>query len=204
MFYIRLCFYFSILLLAGCRALMGIKSIQPVDEKDIIEFSKKYKIPLADSYELDKSYLTFIKSLDTIVYASQKKNHSQPLQALYYEKNGELKSFQINCYAGGFPNLNWNRNETLTTFPPRQQAPLDSILPLNNHLKFLRPLSTTQKFSIDDFDYIVIVYWSRFMGRQSKRLIHFVQDNCKLATDKKVKVIYANTDNFFALFSSNR
>jgi hypothetical protein len=183
---------------------MGIKSIQPVDEKDIIEFSQKYKIPLADSYELDKSYVTFIKSLDTILYASQKKNHSQPLQALYYEKNGQLKSFQINCYAGGFPNLNWNRNEILTTFPPLQQAPLDSVLPLNNHLKFLRPLSTKQKFSIDDFDYIVIVYWSRFMGRQSKRLIHFVQDNCKLATDKNVKVIYANTDNFFALLSSNR
>lgn len=36
------------------------------------------------------------------------------------------------------------------------------------------------------------------MGRQSKRLIGFVQDNVKLATDKRVKIIYVNTDNFFA------
>jgi hypothetical protein len=37
------------------------------------------------------------------------------------------------------------------------------------------------------------------MGRQSKRLIHFVQENSKLAKDYKVKIIYVNTDNIFAL-----
>ena len=35
------------------------------------------------------------------------------------------------------------------------------------------------------------------MGRQSKRLIHLVQENSLLAGDKKVKIIYANTDNIF-------
>jgi len=56
----------------------------------------------------------------------------------------------------------------------------------------------TTSFSSDEKDDIVIVYWSRFMGRQSKRLIRFVQENSKIGTDQKVKIIYANTDNRFA------
>ncbi len=39
------------------------------------------------------------------------------------------------------------------------------------------------------------------MGRQSKRLIHFVQENYKLAKDFNVKIIYVNTDNVFASFN---
>lgn len=121
-----------------------------------------------------------------------------PLQALYYDNSGQLQAFQINCYAGGFPNFHWDRNGILATFPPQQQAPLDSIVPLDTQLKYLRLLSQTKKFSADSFDSIVIVYWNRFMGRQSKRLIRFVQDNSKLATEKKVKIIYVNNDNIFA------
>ena len=86
----------------------------------------------------------------------------------------------------------------MTTFPPRQQAGIDSIVPLKTQLKYLRPLSQTQKFSAEDYDYIVLVYWSRFMGRQSERLIRFVQNNRALEKEKKVKIIYANTDNLFA------
>jgi len=178
--------------------LYGMKKIKTVDEKTIVHYSKKYNIPSADSYELDTSYISILTSLDTTRYKSQRKNHYQPLQALYYDKTGQLQSFQINCYAGGFPNLHWDRNGILTTFPPRQQAPLDSIVPFDTQLKYLWLLSQTKKFSADSYDYIVIVYWNRFMGRQSKRLIRFVQDNSKLATDKKVKIIYANNDDIFA------
>ena len=83
------------------------------------------------------------------------------------------------------------------TFPPKQQAPIDSIVPLETHLKYLKPLSETKTIQTDNYDYIVIVHWNRFMGRQSKRLIRIVQDNSELVTDKKVKIIYANTDNLF-------
>jgi len=37
------------------------------------------------------------------------------------------------------------------------------------------------------------------MGRQSKRLIHFVQENSKLAKEYNVKIINVNTDNIFTL-----
>lgn len=188
--------------LASCTSiftgLYGMKKTKTVDEKAISRYSKKFNIPTADSYELDTAYFSYLFSLDTTEYKSQIKNHYQPLQALYYDKSGHLKSFQVNCYAGGFPNLKWDRNEIMTAFPPKQQAPIDSIVSLETQLKYLNPLSHTSKLSIDSYDYIVIVYWNRFMGRQSKRLIHFVQKNSKLESEKKVKIIYANTDNIFA------
>lgn len=175
-----------------------MKKTKTVDEKTIGQYAKKYNIPAVDSYELDTTYFTYLFSLDTTKYKSQIKNHFQPLQALYYNNLGQLTSFQVNCYAGGFPNLKWDRNEIMTTFPPKQQAPIDSIVPLETHLKYLQPLSHVEKIQPDDYDYIVIVHWNRFMGRQSERLIRFVQDNSKIETEKKVKIIYANTDNIFA------
>lgn len=185
-------------LLTSCSSIIGTNKLKSVDEKTILHYAKKYNINSTENYELDTAYFTFLKSFDTKLFKQQIKNHYQPLQALYYDKTGQLQSFQINCYAGGFPNLKWNKNGIMKTFPPKQQAPLDTIISLNTQLKFLKPLSNTEKSTTNDYYYIVIIYWSKFMGRQSKRLIGFVQDNVKLATDKRVKIIYVNTDNFFA------
>lgn len=99
-----------------------MKKTKTVGEKIIARYYKKYNIPTADSYELDRAYFSYLCSLDTAKYKSQIKNHYQPLQALYYDNLGYLKSFQVNCYASGFPNLKWDRNEIMTTFPPRQQS----------------------------------------------------------------------------------
>ena len=178
--------------------LFGMKNSKTVDENTINRYSDKYNIPLVDNYELDTSYISFLYSHDTAKYKSQIKNHYQPLQALYYDRSGHLQSFQVNCYAGGFPNLKWDRNGIMTEFPPKQQAQLDNLVPFEKQLKYLKPLSQTESFSESHYDYFVIVYWSRFMGRQSKRLIEIVQENSKLASDKKIKIIYANTDDIFA------
>lgn len=175
----------------------GMKKTKAIDENTVAKFAKKYDVPAADSYELDTAYFSYLFSLDTAQFKQELKNHSQPLQALYYDNSGQLKSFQVNCYTGGFPNLRWDRDDIMTTFPPKQQAPIDSIVPLETHLKYLKPLSETKTIQTDNYDYIVIVHWNRFMGRQSKRLIRIVQDNSELVTDKKVKIIYANTDNLF-------
>jgi hypothetical protein len=176
--------------------LYGMKNYKVVDEKTIIRYSKKYNIPLEDSYELDINYISYLKSLDTSIYKEQIKNHYQPLQALYYDNKGELKSFQINCYTGGFPNLNWERDSIMTTFPPKKQAPIDSIVSLETQIKYLRQLSNTKKLSTDNYDYTIVVYWNRFMGRQSKRLIRLVQQNAEMS-NKKIKIIYVNSDNIF-------
>jgi len=177
--------------------LFGMNNPKVVDDITILQYAKTYGIPTEDNYELDTAYLTFLSSYDT-AYKTQIKNHLQPLQALYFNRSGQLRSFQLNCNAGGMTNLTWDRNKIMTTFPPKEQTPVDNLLSLDTQLKFLRPLSQMSKLTIDNYDYIVIIYWSRFMGRQSKRLIHFIQDNGKLAGGNKIRIIYANNDNIFA------
>jgi hypothetical protein len=177
----------------------GIHNVKEIDEATILKLAKEYNIPEKDSYIIDTTYFSYLYSLDTTKYQSQINNHSQPLQALYYSRDGNLQSFHINCFAGGFPNFKWNKDDRFNTFLPKQAAPLDSILPLETQLKYLKPLYHAHKFSRDSFDYVVVVYWNKFTGRQSKRLIQLVQDNAKLSETHKVKIIYVNNDRLFAM-----
>ena len=176
----------------------GIHNIETVDKEAILKYEKKYRIPNADSYQLDTSYFTNLFSLDTIKYKSQIKNHYQPLQTLYYDNKGNLQSFHVNCYAGGFPNLKWNRDGNFKTFLPKQQAAIDSILPLYKQLEFFIPLHNRNDFQKEDYDIFVVVFWNKFMGRQSKRLVQYVQKNVTLSQNNRVKIIYVNNDNIFA------
>lgn len=171
--------------------------MKPLTAEDIIRQGKKYKIPESDAYELDSTYYTFVKSLDTSLYKQVQKDHFQPLQAIYYAKTGQMCSFHINCYCGGFPNLKWNRNGNFDTFLPKQQAPLDSVFTLEKQLSFIQPLSNQDVLDVSPFDYVVVVHWSRYMGRQSKRLIALVQKNAGLTNRERIKIIYVNSDNAF-------
>ena len=138
-----------------------------------------------------------MKSLDTNRFNQVIKDHFQPLQAIYYDKIGQMCSFHINCYCGGFPNLKWNRNGNFDVFLPKQQAPIDSVFTLEKQLSFVQPLAHHDTLNIKSFDYVIVVYWTRYMGRQSKRLIELVQKNARLTNRERVKIIYVNSDNAF-------
>lgn len=183
----------------SCSSLLlktyGLKTMKPLTTEEIIRQGKKYKIPASDGFELDSTYYTFIKSLDTSRFIQVQKDHFQPLQAIYYDKTGQMCAFHINCYCGGFPNLKWNRNGNFETFLPKQQAPLDSIFTLEKQLSFVQPLAHQDTLNITPFDYVVVVHWSKYMGRQSKRLIELVQKNAHLTNRERIKIIYVNSDN---------
>jgi hypothetical protein len=193
----------NLLIFTGCSpiisTLYGIRNPKPVNEIEIQKYAKKYKIPIVNSYELDTSYLSFLYSLDTSVYRNEIKNHYQPLQVLYFDSTGRLISFLVNCYAPGFPNLKWNHYGILDTFPPGQQAQTDTLLNLDRQIKYLRLLSASENSLTGSYDYTAIVYWNKFMGRQSKRLVRYMQDNSLLSKNNSVRIIYANTDNIFAI-----
>jgi hypothetical protein len=195
--YIAILFF----MLQSCSPLLlktyGLKTIKPLTSEEIIRQGKKYKIPVSEAYELDSTYYTFIKSLDTNRFNQVIKDHFQPLQAIYYDKIGQMCSFHINCYCGGFPNLKWNRNGNFDVFLPKQQAPIDSIFTLEKQLTFIQPLAHQDALNITPFDYVVVVHWNRYMGRQSKRLIEIVQNNARLTNRERVKIIYVNSDNAF-------
>jgi hypothetical protein len=188
---------------------MGIYGIkQPKSSTQTVEniqrYSDKYKVPKENSFVIDTSYTTFIAQIDTTKKDLQR-NHFQPLQALYFNKTGRLVSYHVNCYAGGFPNLKWNRDGILEAFVPKTQAPLDTLLTFSKQLEFIRTMDgkTLSAKQFDTFDYNVIVYWSIFMGRQSKHLIKEIKENCKFANDKKVRLMFVNIDNAFIRMAYN-
>lgn len=176
----------------------GFKNPKKLNHNQLATQAKRYNIPAENSFELDTAYFyTFLKTFPDSLQRKQVKNHYQPLQALYFDKSGNLQSFHINCFAGGFPNLNWNRNQSLRNFPPKTQAPLDTLVSWQLLNSYLKPQTTTLKPETTP-DYTVVVFWSRTMGRQSKRLIGQIQQNCALAKNQKVRLVYVNNDYLLA------
>lgn len=173
---------------------MGLKQGKSLARNEIQRAAKKYKIQADELFEIDTSYFTFVYRFDSL-YPVEVKNHLQPLQALYYDSTGNLISYQVNCSVGGFPNLKWNQQGAFNQFPPRTQARLDTLFDLETQLSFLEPTIPATYF---DADYLVIVHWSRFMGRQSKRLIKQVRENSRLYHSGNVKLLFVNTDNLWA------
>lgn len=193
----------AILLFTSCGAIMGLKQPRHLSDEEIIRLAKKYKIPAADCYELDSNYLLFSLQAEQQQSEKKYKDFSQPLQIRYYDTDdGFLQSFYINCYAdrglaGIVFGLDWNKKGCMDLFPPLQQAPLDSLLPLNNLLYYMRKLRTTGPFKPVDYDYVVVVYWNRMMGKHVPRMVNQVKRNVRKAGKYKVKVLYANNENLF-------
>lgn len=194
-------FIFILFLLTSCGPiffrLMGLKKGKVLTHEQIIAQGMRYGISPTDSYELDTTYASYIIGLDSSLYKNEKNNHLQPLQALYFDSTGKLISYHVNCSVGGFPNLKWNKFGVFNQFPPVNRTQLDTILTFNKHFEYLIPL-TKNANNIGNYDYLVIVHWNRFMGRQSKNLIRQVQENAHLTPERKIKIFYVNSDNFYS------
>lgn len=184
----------ALVVLTGCSALFskmyGIRSLKQLQREEILKIAAQQDLPVEDCFELDTAFATHLKALDVARYREQINNHMQPLQVLYYTRNGEFLSYFVNCYAGGFPNLKWN----LKGFVPTTQAPLDSLVSMDTQFLHFQPLASGRGGRPNP-DYWVLVYWNRFMGRQSERLLDAVKKNVA-ESGKNAKVIYVNNDNF--------
>ena len=193
---------FFISVLQNCSPIllgvMGMKKPMRMTPEEILVQGEKYGIPRSDSYEMDSSFYSIIETLDTVRYKRDQKNLFQPLQVLYFDSSGLLSSYSVNCSVGGFPNLRWNRYGTFYQFPAAKSIELDTMTTLNDHLIHVNPLNNAPFPDLRTYDYTVLVYWNRFSGRQSKRLVQVVKENVCLAKEKKVMVIYVNSDNFWA------
>ena len=185
------------ILIISCKRRIHLKYLS---QENLENFRKEFNLPKEKTFRLDTNYIRYLFSFDTTKYADQIKNHYQPLQALYYAKSGQLISFHINCYASDVPDkedLNWNHKNAFASFVPKTVAPVDSILPLSRHLSFIRTfdnkLIDTTGFSV--FDYTIIIHWGKkWRPKDSKNLIKIVSDNVNLAVNKRINVIYVNSD----------
>lgn len=211
-----------LLLLSGCNAiaiwLYGLDTkFVPANDDNREEIQARFGLEDEPWYELDEASLTcylmdsFYTKLDTtdsLRWERQARvlnNHLQMLQAMYFDRAGRLVSYHLNCYAEGFPNLKWNKYSAFNSFPPSSAAPPDTLTPLPALLPHIRdahnnPISATPS---PQADYTVVVFWSGFFGRQSKRLIRTVQKNLPLAADSlRVEVLFVNDDWFLVKMDS--
>lgn len=175
---------------------MGMKNPRIITEDEMYTFGRKWGMSIYFQQTLLSTYVDEVQKLDSL-HPTLAKNLLQPIQAMYFDSTGKLISYHINCLAGGYPNLNWNRNGNFDVFPAKTQAPCDSLVTLAWLLPHLKPLEYPC-VKIKDLDYTVVVFWSRFTGRQSRHLVEFVQQNLKLASkETRIQIMYVNTDEIF-------
>ncbi len=186
-------------MISSCLQRTGRKKLSSADLKTLM---LEFELPPEKTFVLDEKFINYLFSLDTTKYGDEIKNHYQPIQASYYDKTGHLLSFHINCYAGigvkDGDDLNWNQRNVFSTFVPKTVAPLDTILTLSNHLRFIKtfgnkPIDTT---GFSKYDYTIIVHWfTTSRKRDSKNLCDLVKKNSLLAVSQKVNILYVNDDN---------
>ena len=192
----RLISFFALILLSSCASIIGLTKIKELKTEEMASFLKGQQINNPVIYFIDTDYQKQLHKLsnDTALL----NHHLQPLQASYYNKEGRLISFHINCNAPGFANLNWNYKKVMEVFPPKPNAELDTLLNLQRHLEYLKSSNNKQIETEKDFDYFIIVNWAGFLKRQSIGLINAVNENIKLNLEnKKIKIIYVCSDNVY-------
>jgi hypothetical protein len=120
------------------------------------------------------------------------KNALQPIQALYFDTAGQLLSYHVNCYVGGFPNINWNKGNYFAQFPPRTRVPLPAPQTYGTLLPFLHPIRATDSLPADRSGRpLIVVFWNYQLFRQSSNLIKLVQKN---AAGSGAQLIVVSTD----------
>lgn len=195
------------LLFYSCKTVVsvafGINEPKLLTDEELEKLSIKHGISPANSYKIDTAYFSFLKSIDE-EYADIAYDHGQPLQALYFNRNKELLSFQTVTYAEEESiNLKWYPDSIFSTFPPKEQAPLDTIVTYDKIIEYVNLLPNSNTLTPIETDYIVVVFWANFLERPSKKLIEIVNENIKTATHESIKVVYVNVDNFFYYQLSN-
>jgi hypothetical protein len=69
------------------NGIYGFKKLKTLTEDEIIKTAVKFNIPLENCLVLDTNYKSLLKSFDTLTQAEAVKNHYQPLQMLYFNKD---------------------------------------------------------------------------------------------------------------------
>jgi hypothetical protein len=83
----------------------------------------------------------------------------QPLQAIYFDKNGFAESILVNCYAGfDGRQLNWNTENRLAYFPPKTHTNLFKKL----HYNQILVEDSLKQCPLIEGRKKVFIYWSVF------------------------------------------
>ena len=193
---LALCVISMVVLLTNqsCNLILGMKKSKQYSPKEIAKLASKRKLN-APVYYVDSTYRQSVskrKSKDLHII----KNHLQPMQAIYYNKQGYPISYFINCYANpSLFNLKWNEGGLFNTFPPKTLAPLDSLFLKTDLEKELKSVDGQNVSINQNKDYTVFVFWNRNFNRYSKSLIKYIKQSERLSNGT-LQVVYVNDDNY--------
>ena len=176
---------------------MGMRSPHIMNENRHARYLKEFDAPKESAYLLDSNYLYFLDINDTTQFRVEKKNHYQPIQAIYYGHEQFQEAWFINCYAPGYPKLNWNIDNNFASFPPTSAAPLDTLVSFDRLIKHATAYKNHEKSKVGkDQPYTVVFIWNRFMIRESRSLHQQIKENLKMCKEP-YRIIYINNDNIF-------
>ena len=181
---------------SALEAMYGVRNVSHLDKEMVVDIiSKDDVLKQQENYYLDSNFVDFCCSHFSGNYKILH-DFLQPMQALYFDSSGRLISWHLNCYAGGFPNLKWNRGDVFATFPPKSPRPLTDSITLNSILPYLKKFdSLNYSKPAQVAPLTIVVFWNYQFFRQSKRLINLVVQNLKLNADKRQsRIIFVNTD----------
>ena len=120
---------------------LGMRQPKIMEDKRHTRYLNKFDGEKENAYLLDTNYLHFLEFNDTTKFRAEKKNHYQSIQAIYYGHEQFQEAWFINCYAPGYPKLNWNIDNNFATFPPKSAAPLDTLVSFDRLINFLGTLA---------------------------------------------------------------
>ena len=225
---VRFIFYIF-LIISSCspitKSILGVKEIKPISDDELIYYSKKNKISNEASYSIDTTMFcsSFANNKELINNENALQDIIQPLQIRMFKYN-ELIFFHANCYADGGLKLNWNKYNSFNSYPPSDSLKIEvsgkkyktifnsirnyqlknnqSIITLESSLETLNPIFK-QNFNSEN-EFVIMVYWSIFLNKQSKKLIQYITKYTHQHKDKKITLIFVNTDNVYLLDCLNK
>lgn len=148
----------------------GIKPGKKLSEEEISQSFRKNKITDFGNFYLNEKIISDLdkmveKDSNNFVYTNYL---VQPLQILIFDNNMMVSQLS-NCNLGGFPNLKWDPHLTKFPIEENNSAGFPQIN-LDQYKTYLSPVNKTVS-NLPNKRYTMIVLYSDFMGRQSKRLI---------------------------------
>ncbi|UPT67220.1 MAG: hypothetical protein M0D57_00520 [Sphingobacteriales bacterium JAD_PAG50586_3] len=191
------------LIFCSCGKIMmgayGVHNYDGYTLQQVDKAARKYGVQPKDAFIMDSLYYQrfgFAKKADVM---GRVKDLFQPLQLRIYDTNGKLLAQYANCNVPpGLFNLSWKRY--LDTLPPNPKyiSTNDTLSKINlqTEFEYVRPMYESNRIASPTSKYYVVIYWSRFMGRQSK---HFIKQVYKRFAPYKnqINYIYINTEPLF-------
>lgn len=169
----------AFIFLSSCASVYGLKNPGSYTGEELSMRNERMGIPscnvFGDQYRKDVSSIMQEPGL--------KKDMLQPLQFWIF-KDGMLICNMVNCYASGFPNLNWNIESCYQT---------KKIYSKTEEPSFSKKFAQVNGLEGIDSGAVMIIDYAYFMGRQNKIFLR----NCHefLAAHREIKCIYNNMDN---------